>query len=1075
MPGKQRIDSAFDFSKLKPEAEQFVSMIRESAEVIKNFPKVVSIYNGAQSFSDFKKAHEEMIKADQQAKKSKDDLSLSIKEYEKLVNQSAQSQAKYNAGQSEAGKTVAATREQLRQQNLELKNQAVVQQAAAGSIEKMRAELSLLTSQYDKMSATERSSTAGQDLQQKIKGQVDALKQLEGETGRFQRNVGNYTGAINILEKSLQDVKQKIDDFTKAGKGNSDQVDKLKKEEDLLNQVLNKQAQGFSSLSMEIRANEKALGTMFEQGLSGSDAFKQLQAQTANAKRELAEFNEQQKLLSSQTPVLSAATLAAKGLAGAYAVGAGAAAIFGDENGKVSEKLQQLVAIMTVIQGLQEVHELLEKRGTIAKIASTVATQAQVLWQKILQATMFQSAAATVAFRIALVALTGGLLLLVPLIAFAGQKMSEVKSSAKDSAEAVKNLAEVTGKASEKYADAIVKVNELKTTLKLAKEGVIDKKKALEEFNETMGKVVGQAKSLNEAEDLIVKNADNYIRFTFLKAKAEAAAELAKESLKKSVETSAKGLEEFVSFGEKAKATVSSWQGILGLFSTPNVDGVIKTNQKMVEIGEKNKEEAIKTEQDKYNAFTKMQQGFFEEAAAFAKHHKLDFFEGKGGGDKKDENKQLEKDLKARFDLYRLEKERELEVLNQTIGDDKTAYNERLVAAMKFIDTKQKLIADSAAFEKSIGKKSADEKAAIDKQAYYDQIRAAEDTLKKVTDINDKIRESREKAASPIEIINKTPPDFSIYKSLMAQLDAFQKKQKEIADQDKQYSEERKERLKEFVAEVKETAYDLFVYPIEKEKNALQEQQDAKDKNYEKEVQNIQNSTLAEDQKAARLKVLEAEHLAQKEQTDRKVRELDEKKAKFDRAKSIVDIVQATATAIIKTLADFPGPQGLILSGIIGAIGAAQLARAIAQPIPKYFKGRSKSDPYEGPAIAGEIRPELLVRKDGSTEVIDKPSLIHVGKGDEIYPDVSKFTGPIMPFSEINGMILQSMMRNTVKMMQDPDGISKKFDQLRKENKEMLIWHAEQMKEAYKNSKQNIVINISDFKNSDYIKYSVRE
>jgi hypothetical protein len=108
-------------------------------------------------------------------------------------------------------------------------------------------------------------------------------------------------------------------------------VEKLQKEHDLLNQILNRQTQGFTSLTMEVRANEKALATMFAEGMKDTEAFRQLEIQVSNAKRELGEFKEQQKILSSQTPMITAAMVAAKGLAGAYAVGAGAAALFGDQ------------------------------------------------------------------------------------------------------------------------------------------------------------------------------------------------------------------------------------------------------------------------------------------------------------------------------------------------------------------------------------------------------------------------------------------------------------------------------------------------------------------------------------------------------------------------------------------------------------------------------------------------------------------------------------------------------------------------------------------------------------------------
>ena len=119
---------------------------------------------------------------------------------------------------------------------------------------------------------------------------------------------------------------------------------------------------------MEIRNGERALFTMREAGLEGTEGFEQMQLSVAKAHRELNEFNKSQKLLESAAPGLQALTTAAKGLGGAYAVGKGAAALFADGDEKVEKELNKLVAIMTVLQGLNEVHELLERKGAIATL-----------------------------------------------------------------------------------------------------------------------------------------------------------------------------------------------------------------------------------------------------------------------------------------------------------------------------------------------------------------------------------------------------------------------------------------------------------------------------------------------------------------------------------------------------------------------------------------------------------------------------------------------------------------------------------------------------------------------------------
>lgn len=65
-----------------------------------------------------------------------------------------------------------------------------------GSIKALRATLSKLTDAYDSLGKEQREAAEGMKMQEEIKALNDELKELEGNTGRFQRNVGDYEGAI---------------------------------------------------------------------------------------------------------------------------------------------------------------------------------------------------------------------------------------------------------------------------------------------------------------------------------------------------------------------------------------------------------------------------------------------------------------------------------------------------------------------------------------------------------------------------------------------------------------------------------------------------------------------------------------------------------------------------------------------------------------------------------------------------------------------------------------------------------------------------------------------------------------
>lgn len=86
--------------------------------------------------------------------------------------------------------------------NQETKAQVVANKAAESSLVQMRAQLSLLNRAYDSLSKTERDSAKGQELLTKIKATNLALKDAEAASGRYQRNVGNYTESIEQAAKS---------------------------------------------------------------------------------------------------------------------------------------------------------------------------------------------------------------------------------------------------------------------------------------------------------------------------------------------------------------------------------------------------------------------------------------------------------------------------------------------------------------------------------------------------------------------------------------------------------------------------------------------------------------------------------------------------------------------------------------------------------------------------------------------------------------------------------------------------------------------------------------------------------
>jgi len=94
---------------------------------------------------------------------------------------------------------------ELRQNNKTIQDVTRANQAQSGSNEQLRAQLSILTSQYNKLSAEERtSSSAGIEMGKQVASLTETLKANESQVGDNRRNVGNYKGALSELKTELK-------------------------------------------------------------------------------------------------------------------------------------------------------------------------------------------------------------------------------------------------------------------------------------------------------------------------------------------------------------------------------------------------------------------------------------------------------------------------------------------------------------------------------------------------------------------------------------------------------------------------------------------------------------------------------------------------------------------------------------------------------------------------------------------------------------------------------------------------------------------------------------------------------
>lgn len=1194
---EERIDSIIDIPAIKKEFEQVLAMINQLGDAIKSTGAPTgagafgdSLAQRKAAMKDLQSQTEAMIQADKKletqiqstvttAKEAvgvNERVAAAIKQYTGSLDENIKLQIQYKAqiedikqrqkdleknftGTAGAIKNYEERMTSLVRQEQEVKsasqelntvirNQVKEVNAAGNSLNELRAQLNQVTAFRNGLDI---GSKDFQDAQAKVSALTEKIKALEAAGGDFRRNVGNYTGALQTMQKALEETRQKLDAAKTAEGENGATVQQLTKELELLEQVVGRQNAGFTSLAMEVRQSERALATMFAEGMGGTEAFKEMQLQVAKAKQELVEFNEQQKLFSSQTPVISATTVAVKGLAGAYATGIGAVSLFSDGNEKIEKELNKLVAIMTIMQGLKEVNELLEKRTAIAQIFSTAATKAQTAAMTLYTYVTEGATLATKALRTALI--STGIGAIIVLLSSFSDKLGELKEKTEGETGALRDFEAALDDIKDglKGELDIIDLNLKRDSERVKQRGGNEReiaaltKKSLEDRVAANSKavfaIIKQEADLQDEIARLSKIGGKEANETIKKLNEDQSKlraernKLNEDTVKTDFEMQVNAEKEKTRIADEARkseksrreATIVDLEREADAFKATSEDETKSYAQRIAALDAFYKKQKEITSQKTSNDLSQPNLTSGERAKILAEQRKTE--ESQEREHQKSRTKLIEAEETKRMDIklkvFEMEKNLEKKRNDDLVKNDELSLNTRLTALQNSTKIEQELIEQQYEVRKKKAKGNADDLFLIDKEKENELLLLALKTNEQITEITKQEAEKQKKAkedlrqfevkeandvnallnaeaskayAKDVIALNKSLAEKKISieeynkqrekldedfaeKSLRNQIknakalfdlaiDGSAEKynlQKQISDleiqlDDKVTAKKLKNREKLQAAEKKlvDESINLITSLVEggydKQKNALQDQIDVIDKNKQADIDRIQSSTLSEQEKADKIKIIEAKAQADKEQLQKKQRELDIKKARFDRDKAIFEIVINTAKAVVEALPNVP------LSILMGAIGAAQIAAILAKPIPKFEKGTSSSP--EGLAITDEKGPEMYVEPGGKTYLgSDKgPTLRYLKRGTRV-----------IPHDEVNKLMLQSMVKSTADSLspESDNSTAKAVNGLR----DAIYQQTGELSRVYKKQKAprvNLIVN-GDW--SAYIRKSVTD
>lgn len=1112
MPNSERIETLISpealkqFETLKPIVDantaSFEKLIAKAVELNK-------AVGNATTFKEINKATQEMTEHDKALAKQIEDLAKANAKLQALYEQQAQKikalneeKKKQRDDDKKGADAVAKAEEKLiNSYSAEARKLAELkeQQNLVNKANKQSAQETLgltgaykrLESEYNKAAqeAKDLAIEFGAGSKQAKEASARALeldqrlKAADASTGKFNRNVGNYSGALNTLQKALLDVTKKIEDNTKSGLQNEAVMEALQKEQGLLVSLVDAQSKGFANATSEIRNNQQAILLLTQIYGEDSAVIAELTKKTAELTDTVGDMKATIKAQASDTHVFDGLIGAAQGLVGVYSVAQGAAALFGDENEELQKTFVKLQSVMAVLQGLQAIQNALQKESAARQLLNIGLQKVTVLQTSLETAAQsknivvkYAAVAAQKALNAAMSLAGGPLLAVIGLLALLLISLSSFASS---TAKVKRNFEQLN----EEFAGFEALLSEEVDFIKRAGD---------ETVSELESQFASEAK-IRKARSKALKEESAAIR-RFLADNGAAYKEAFKEF--EDFTNRQRGGEKLSEEEEKRLRQVETF--VQKFQAARNRDFQLDSQIEIDRLNDKKAttEETIKAQQDEIEA-TKQQlqtrQQLQQSIAGDERKTQKERIEAlkesariqrqliNSDADSKrltpgltpseikvieanrtatltqarrESNKAIEdlnrsyaeRERRARFDILRTEIEDQIKAADLIANNEAKSFNDRTDALYAGYEKRRQIIVAQHELDIKNDTLTAEERLAIEtkflsdingltveyglqQQAIYQQ------NTDKVNEIIEKGQQARQDkiagdaAATNTELIkqlvsgqitleqynkqrddtersariqslkeevnNATAKVLATKEGTAARFEAEKELREKTLALNEEYNAKEINAIvklndlkKQVASEYFETFNAFATAQFDSDIARIQQQMDQVDKQKEHDIA-VANATITNKQeRETAIAKIEAKAQAERERLDRRQRQIELERARFEKAANIAQIISSTALAVIETIKTYKGtPQAFAIAAAVGAIGALQLARAIATPLPKFAEGTD--DAPGGPSWVGDGgKPELVITPQGKViQTPAVPTVMNVPRHSIVLPD----------------------------------------------------------------------------------------
>lgn len=1049
------------------------------------------------------------------------------KETMKLITTQIAQEQKLEAGKTKEAEAIARTNIQLQNQKKEITQVARLREAEVGSNKKLDATIAVLTTRLNKLNQTTDDGKKKADLYNKSIGRLFELRKQNSDPKTAQAlNIGNYEGSAKIIVEALEKARVKVEQVKRDFGELSPEANKARGEFTALERITsNPQFLNISAkvgdTNAELRFFNKQLNQLEDSGLKNSAVYKDVQQRLAKLTDQLGDTRAEIKALASDTRGFDLFAGSVSFAADAMQTAAGAAALFGASEKEVEEITKNLIAIQSVANGVKGIANELTTKGT-------AANKAFAFIQGLVTTATNGATAATVRLNAALklsvigLAIAGIALLIVAYDKLTGstnksaesqddfnKRMDEGTKAMNDSLNAIdktierrkilnkikatgdeqKSLdteTEITG-ISQKRLEIQKELNKVsaeqnklsidKANLERAiaavqkNGGKVDDNGEIELIQNKIDKTNQKFVELNRQQVELGSELTN-IRLNQIADTKQKEFDAAKDNESKLKELRKKQSEDAKSAREKSLQEELDFQkrkaDAISAIITENNNERIRVNEAVA--ANVDNEVGIRLNAEKQVQQFKRAQAAKEYTEAIADEKKVQ--DGVLITIKKSDVEKLlaktiydnkvkvinEEAAKANVDIIKddnekkraqIEKDQELELQLLLEGKDKeknlidAQYNNDIVSLNERLNAKK--ISQKDYDDKRLRLDNAYHIASLEAEVKYTQKVLAIMKLRGV-DVT--------KELAALAGLEKELSDLSV-----RNLNSNEEKKKKI----------RAEANAEIVSDLEkiQQAYQVFAdivngflnASVTSQKNKIQEQLDNIDKEKEAQLEANDAKVQSEQDKAANILIINSRAQIEKEKLERRQREIDRQKAQAEKFLSIFQITLATAVNVAKAATPF--------QKILAAIsGAAQLAIAIATPLPKFFRGKSANDSYAGYGTVNEIRDEVIERANGAVEFpTGRDVVTYLDKGDIVHPDKNAWLDGILNAAhrDANRAIPATMSRKESALEAEIKGQTKLLKQIanrptsktyatEKGLRQVMVWGSRQIEYKHENT-----------------------